>query len=41
MAVLREWVDAVGLSGLTDGEVDELAGMCEILLAPEPTEVDG
>lgn len=36
MADLRARVDAVGLTGLTDGEVDELAAMSEILLAPEP-----
>ena len=33
MAELRERIDAVGLAGLTDVEVDELAGMSEILLA--------
>ena len=38
MAGLRERVDAVGLSGLTDGEVHELAGMSEILLVPDPPE---
>ena len=41
MAELRERIDAVGLSGLTDGEVDELAWMSEILLAPEPPEPPG
>lgn len=35
MAELRERADDVGLAGLTDGEVDELAEMSEILLAPE------
>ncbi len=38
MAQLRERVDVVGLSGLTDGEVEELAAISEILLAPEPPE---
>jgi len=38
MAELRERIDAVGLAGLTDREVDELAGMSEILLASEPPE---
>lgn len=38
MAELRERVDEVRLSGLTDEEVDELAAMSEILLAPEPPE---
>lgn len=38
MAELRGRVDEVGLSGLTDGEVEELAGMSEILLAPGPAE---
>ena len=36
MAELRERVNAVGLSGLTDGEVEELAEMTEILVAPDP-----
>ena len=36
MAVLRGRVDAVGLSGITDGELDELAVMSGVLLAPEP-----
>jgi len=36
MAELRERVDAVGLSGLTDGEVDELAAMSKILVASDP-----
>jgi hypothetical protein len=35
MAALRERVDAVGLPGLTDEEVDELAAMSEILLAAD------
>jgi len=39
MAELRERIDAVGLAGLTDGEVDELAEMSEILLASEPPEL--
>ena len=38
MAELRERVDAVGLSGLTDEEVEEGAAMSEILLAPDPPE---
>ena len=38
MAELRERIDAVGMVGLTDGEVEELAEMAEILQAPEPPE---
>ncbi len=35
MAELRERIDVVGLSGLSDGEMEELAEMSEILLASE------
>lgn len=38
MGELRGRIDAVGLPGLTDGEVDELAEMSEILMAPAPVE---
>jgi len=38
MGELRGRADRVGLSGLTDEEVDELAAMSEVLLAPEPVE---
>ena len=38
MAGLWERIDAVGLSGLTDEEVEEGAAMSEILLAPGPPE---
>lgn len=36
MAELRHRVDVVGLSGLTDSEVEELAAMSEVLVAPDP-----
>ena len=36
MAELRERVDAVGLAGLTDAEVEEGAAISEILLAADP-----
>ena len=36
MAELRGRVDAVGLAGLTDAEVEEGAAISEILLTPEP-----
>lgn len=35
MAEIQERADEVGLTGLTDAEVDEAAMVAEILLAPE------
>lgn len=38
MGVLRGRIDAVGLSGITDDELEELATISEILTAPDPSE---
>ena len=39
MAELHERIDVVGLPGLINQEVDELAAMSEILLTPDPPEL--
>lgn len=38
MAALQERWKAVGMEGLTDGELDEVIALQEILTAPEPGE---